>query len=93
MMAGLHGTARWRKRALQQIRNEPLCCMCLKQGLIVAASVADHIQPHKNDADLFWNGALQSLCKRHHDSNKQRLERSGRRSNPCDINGKPLDLI
>jgi 5-methylcytosine-specific restriction protein A len=67
--------------------------MCLKQGLIEAATVADHIQPHKNNTELFWNGQLQSLCKRHQDSVKQRFEKTGRRTNACDINGKPLDLI
>jgi 5-methylcytosine-specific restriction enzyme A len=92
-MASLHGTQRWRKRAQAQLRNEPLCAMCAKEGRIVAAEIADHVIPHKNNTDLFWDGALQSLCKRHHDSTKQSFEKSGRRSNPCDINGKPLDLI
>jgi 5-methylcytosine-specific restriction enzyme A len=89
-MASLHGTRRWRQRAQAQLRNQPLCAMCMQQGLIVAASVADHIQPHKNDSNLFWDGALQSLCKYHHDSAKQRREKSGRHCNPCDINGRPL---
>jgi 5-methylcytosine-specific restriction protein A len=93
MSMGLHGTQRWRKRAQQQLRNEPLCCMCLKQGVIEAATVADHVVPHRNEAELFWNGALQSLCKRHHDSTKQAFEKSKQRVNACDINGKPIDLI
>jgi 5-methylcytosine-specific restriction enzyme A len=66
--------------------------MCLKEGYLRVADVADHIQPHNNNKDLFWNGELQSLCKLHHDSIKQRIEKTGR-YNPCDINGKPLDIL
>jgi hypothetical protein len=45
-----------------QLAAEPLCRMCLAAGQIQAANIADHVVPHRGDLDLFWNGALQSLC-------------------------------
>jgi hypothetical protein len=41
---------------------------------VTAATVADHITPHKGDYNLFWHGELQSLCPHHHNSIKQQLE-------------------
>lgn len=41
--------------------------------------MCDHIEAHKGDPEKFWNGPFQSLCKQYHDSDKQRLEKSGRR--------------
>jgi hypothetical protein len=51
--------------------------MCLTQGKVTAATVADHITPHKGDYELFWHGPLQSLCAFHHNKTKQRIERKG----------------
>jgi len=52
--------------------------MCTAVGLVRAATVADHIQPHKGNPALFYDPAnLQTLCKPHHDSAKQRWERLG----------------
>jgi hypothetical protein len=48
--------------------------MCLRQGVYTAATVADHVTPHKGDATLFWHGKLQSLCASHHSRDKQREE-------------------
>lgn len=72
-----HGTYRWKQRRLQQLQHQPLCVMCLAIGRATAATVADHVVPHKGDYELFWHGELQSLCKFHHDKTKQRIERKG----------------
>lgn len=73
---------RWQKARATYLRQHPLCIHCLRIGQTVAASVVDHIQPHKlhdalasGDDDListaqsrFWDtGNWQSLCKRCHD--------------------------
>lgn len=51
----------------------------------------DHTIPHKGDPALFFNpDNLQSLCKTHHDSTKQREEKQGGAIG-CDANGVPLD--
>ena len=67
----------WRKRAKYQLRPQPLCEVCLKDGRINAATIADHIEPHKGDQEKFVFGELQSLCKLHHESAKKREEASG----------------
>ena len=55
--------------------------------MVVAASVCDHIVPHKGNKELFFAGPFQSLCKKCHDGTKQRLEKSGEFG--CDDNGFP----
>jgi len=64
--------------------------MCEAQGKVMAATVVDHIVPHKRDWNLFWDSAnWQSLCKRHHDSDKQRQEKATDKG--CDTDGMPRD--
>lgn len=75
----LYGTQAWRKKARAQLQDEPLCRMCLAEDRIAAATVADHVEPHRGDPERFWNTPLQSLCGRHHNSVKQAEERKARR--------------
>lgn len=75
--SALYGKERWRKRARAQLRQQPPCAMCLKQGLTVLATVADHVIPHHGDEQLFWFGKLQSLCAPHHNSSKKQIEARG----------------
>ncbi len=83
-------TARWARRRASQLTTEPLCRFCKDEGRTTAAEVADHVIPHRGDERLFFEGELQSLCKRCHDSTKARIERGG--SMPgCDEDGLPLD--
>jgi hypothetical protein len=48
--------------------------MCLAQEIYTAATVADHVQPHRGDRNKFWFGELQSLCAGCHSGDKKRLE-------------------
>lgn len=83
--------ARWRKARRTYLQQHPLCVMCDREGRVEAATVVDHIKPHCNDQKLFWDtNNWQSLCKVHHDSTKQRIERRGHEIG-CDENGIPLD--
>lgn len=67
---------KWRKARLAHLAKHPLCVMCKGSGHIEAATVVDHIEPHRGNARLFWaRSNWQSLCKSCHDSDKQRLER------------------
>lgn len=67
---------RWRKERNEYLRLNPLCVMCDAEGRIKAATVVDHKIPHRGDMVLFWDKSnWQSLCKKHHDSHKQRIER------------------
>lgn len=80
---------RWQKARAAFLRAHPLCAMCAPR--VVAASVVDHIVPHRGDERLFWNETnWQPLCKTHHDSTKQALEKSGTMRG-CDANGLPID--
>jgi hypothetical protein len=63
-MTKLYNNAAWHCRARFQLQPEPLCVMCLAEGEVVAARIADHIEPHHNDPIKVWNGKLQSLCAR-----------------------------
>lgn len=86
----MYDTARWRRRRAAQLQEFPLCRMCSDLGRVVPATVADHIIPHRGDSDLFWTGALQSLCDSHHSSAKQREEVRGY-SDAVGDDGWPVD--
>ncbi len=64
----------WQKRRAAQLAAEPLCAYCRAEGRTTAATVADHITPHRGDPQLF-RGPLQSLCATCHSGRKQREER------------------
>ena len=77
-MSGLYGY-RWQASRLRFLQAHPLCSMCEARGIIAAATVVDHILPHKGDPALFWNVEnWQPLCKACHDSRKQMLEQPGK---------------
>ena len=64
-----YGT-RWRKARKMFLNKHPLCqCIeCVGQGLIRAATVVDHIIPHKGNQALFWDqGNWQAMAKKCHD--------------------------
>ncbi|WP_194205803.1 HNH endonuclease signature motif containing protein [Superficieibacter sp. 1612_C1] len=97
--------SKWDKERIAFLRLHPLCAMCQEQGRVTAATVVDHITPHRlkealNAGDsvaiakaqkLFWSRRnWQGLCKQHHDSTKQRMEKRGIIIG-CDENGIPLD--
>ncbi|VFS89174.1 HNH endonuclease [Kluyvera cryocrescens] len=84
--------SKWDRGRQSFLRAHPLCVMCQEQGKVAAATVVDHIIPHKlkealrsggKDAlskaqKLFWDQKnWQGLCKPHHDSTKQRMEKRG----------------
>ena len=59
-------TQKWRNYRKAFLAAHPLCEKCKPH--IQAASVVDHIKPHKGDQELFWDESNhQSLCKKHHD--------------------------
>ena len=83
--------SRWQKARATFLRSHPLCCHCATLDITTAATVVDHITPHKGDQALFWDvDNWQPLCKPCHDRWKQRLEKSGV-SIGCDSSGVPVD--
>jgi hypothetical protein len=64
---GWYQSHRWRRIAKLQLAQHPLCKMCEEDGVTSAATIADHVTPHKGDRTAFYTSPLQSLCKPHHD--------------------------
>jgi 5-methylcytosine-specific restriction endonuclease McrA len=72
-----YDTAAWQRRRRYQLLVAPLCAYCAKVGRVTPATVVDHVEPHRGDINAFTLGALQSLCRDHHNRDKQRIERRG----------------
>ena len=59
---------RWKKYRKAFLSAHPLCVRCLENNKTTAATVVDHIVPHKGNQRLFWNKENhQALCKKCHD--------------------------
>lgn len=59
---------KWQRVSKAFLRSHPLCAECQRNGRYVAATVVDHIVPHRGDQKLFWDESnWQPLCKRCHD--------------------------
>lgn len=72
-----YGTT-WNKMRKRFLAKNPICEFCKKAGIITPAEVVDHKIPHRGDSKLFWDvDNWQALCKRCHDSTKQKMEKSG----------------
>ena len=73
----LYRTTQWQTLRRLQLRRQPLCEYCMRINRVALATVCDHIRPHRGDQEKFFDPAnLQSLCKRCHDSTKQREEKA-----------------
>lgn len=82
-------TRAWQKARLLYLQANPLCVMCKEAGVVRAAEVVNHKVPHKGDMDLFWRqDNWEALCKRHHDSDAQMAEKSGRERAKFDSDGR-----
>ena len=82
---------RWREARQAFLASHPLCVFCDQLGRVTAASVVDHIVPHKGRETLFWDTTnWQSLCQPCHDGAKAELEQTGTLRG-CDTSGVPVD--
>jgi 5-methylcytosine-specific restriction protein A len=88
---GLYSLAAWRIARKAQLRQQPLCELCLKLKRHTPATVVNHRTPHKGDWKLFTEPTNhQSVCKPHHDGSIQSEERRGY-TGECDVDGWPTD--
>jgi 5-methylcytosine-specific restriction protein A len=71
-------TARWQRlRWSVLVRDLFTCRKCSRIEANTSMLVADHKEPHRGSASLFWDEEnLQCLCKGCHDSIKQAEEQS-----------------
>lgn len=59
---------KWQKERHRFLKSNPLCLECKTNNKITAATVVDHIIPHRGDKQLMWDESnWQPLCKRCHD--------------------------
>lgn len=55
--------SRWQKASKGYLDSHPLCAECERHGRTTAATVVDHVIPHKGDQSLFWDSDnWQPLC-------------------------------
>lgn len=67
--------ARWQAMRPGFLQRHPLCVASKANGVIRAATVVDHIIPHRGDMRLFWNPSnWQALSAEVHDTIKKTLE-------------------
>lgn len=96
--------SKWDKARREFLRLHPLCVMCKEREVVEAATIVDHITPHRlkealkageptaiaRAQKLFWDRKnWQGLCAAHHSSTKQRMEKRGCDVG-CDENGIPF---
>ena len=55
----------------------PLCKFCLSRGIVTAATVVDHVIPHRGNWNAFVTGELLTLCAPCHNGAKQQIEQRG----------------
>lgn len=83
--------APWRRARKAYLFAHPLCVICQAQGRVSAASVVDHIRPHRGDQVLFWDrDNWQALCTTCHNSIKQAAEHGHARM-AIGLDGWPVD--
>jgi len=85
-----YGKAVWQHRRMLQLIEHPLCAICARKGWVSIATVVDHVQPHRGDWTKFKTGAIQSLCKLCHDTEKKTVEIRGY-STEIGLDGWPRD--
>lgn len=68
--------SKWDRERLIFIRAHPLCVMCQEQGRVTAATVVDHIIPHKLKEAL-RSGDSQAIAK------AQNFSGAGRTGKDC----------
>ncbi|MAW99535.1 MAG: HNH endonuclease [Sphingomonas sp.] len=82
---------KWQRERRVFLDENPLCERCEREGRIEPATVVNHRQPHRGNQRLFWDRKnWEPSCKRHHDSDIQREERTGV-AKGVDARGRPTD--
>ena len=62
----LYNSTKWRKYAHSLRREEPLCRLCLKEGITKASEMVDHIRPINKGGSIWNRDNLQCLCHKCH---------------------------
>jgi 5-methylcytosine-specific restriction protein A len=79
----IYKTQRWRRVRALQLKENPLCDKCRKEGKVKDAEMVDHIKPIRAGGNAYNMDNLQSLCQAHHnkktalDNSTQNIPREG----------------
>ena len=71
---------RWRIYQSEYLKHNPLCTMCKDKGLLVPATVIDHIKPVEDGQSdpLFWQASNhQPLCRDCHSYKTRVIDKRG----------------
>lgn len=72
-------TGRWAKASASFRRVNPLCEYCGLEGRVTAATLVDHLYPHRTYDGVFWiKDWWVACCDPCHSGMKQAVERSGK---------------
>lgn len=83
-------SSKWARLRALFLQANPLCRYCERLGRTTAATVVDHVKPHRGDPVLFWRQSnWQGLCDPCHNRVKQHEERGGIDS-ACGTDGWPI---
>lgn len=63
---------KWRNLRAAFLKENPLCCMCEAEGMVIVATVVDHIKRVADGGAGYDKSNLQPLCKKHHDAKSGR---------------------
>lgn len=84
-------TYQWQQSSKLFLEHNPLCKLCLQRGVVSAATLVDHVIPHKGDMTLFWCvDNWQALCNDCHNTEKKEIETLGF-STSVGLDGWPMD--
>lgn len=88
----MYYTARWKRiRMAILIRDGFKCQQCGRIEADTSKLVANHIKPHKGNADMFHDSAnIECVCKPCHDGHVQSLERGGKGRTAIGADGWPI---
>lgn len=67
-MSALYNSRRWRKDRARYLSQRSLCAHCEALGLVVAATVSDHIRPIRDGGAIWGWGNRQPLCSACHNT-------------------------
>jgi len=67
----IYHTRQWRNDRDRHIKANPLCVICLSNGITTASSVSDHIKEISQGGDVWDWDNRQALCTRCHNRKTQ----------------------
>lgn len=89
----LYDSRRWRfeSKSFLRLPDHCLCVYCKSIGILQPATLVDHIKPHNNNYNLFWDHKnWQGLCSTCHSGLKRKIDH-GKVLPACDTSGNPID--